>query len=90
MRLLAQGAAGEDELRKRYTGFMALPAGAHVGPYEILAVIGSGGMGEVYPARDLRLNRAVAIKYPHPKYAGRLEVEARAIAALNHPNICAI
>src|SRR5580704_4673410 len=69
---------------------MTLIAGAKLGPYEILAHIGAGGMGEVYRALDPRLGREVAIKFLHAKYSDRLESEARAIAALNHPHICAI
>src|SRR5580704_13764412 len=69
---------------------MTLIAGARLGPYEILASIGAGGMGEVYRARDPRLGREVAIKFLHTKYSDRLESEARAIAALNHPHICAV
>jgi serine/threonine protein kinase len=69
---------------------MAFTAGTRLGPYEILAPIGAGGMGEVYRARDSRLGREVAIKFLHAKYSDRLEIEARAIAALNHPHICAI
>ena len=67
---------------------MALPAGARLGPYEILAPIGAGGMGEVYKARDARLDRTVAIKIAKENFSERFEREARAIAALNHPNIC--
>jgi serine/threonine-protein kinase len=69
---------------------MALSAGTRVGPYEILALLGAGGMGEVYRALDPRLGREVAIKFLDAKYADRLEGEGRAIAALNHPHICAI
>jgi len=69
---------------------MPLSAGTRLGPYEILALIGAGGMGEVYRARDPRLNREVAIKVAHEKFSERFEREARAIAALNHPNICQI
>jgi eukaryotic-like serine/threonine-protein kinase len=70
--------------------------GTRLGPYEILAPIGAGGMGEVYRARDTRLGREVAIKVLPPEYAAdperlrRFEQEARAVAALNHPNIVAI
>ena len=67
---------------------MALAAGTRLGPYEILAAIGAGGMGEVYRARDTRLGRDVAIKVSHEKFSERFESEARSIAALNHPNIC--
>src|SRR5580704_6966210 len=62
--------------------------GDHLGPYEILAQIGAGGMGEVYRARDTRLNREVAVKVSAERFSERFEREARAIAALNHPNIC--
>src|ERR1700724_578327 len=67
---------------------MPLSAGDKLGSYEILAQIGAGGMGEVYRARDTRLDRDVAIKISHEKFSDRFEREARAIAALNHPNIC--
>src|SRR5713226_8952606 len=62
--------------------------GTKLGPYEILALIGAGGMGEVYRARDPRLGRDVAIKVSHEEFTDRFEREARAVAALNHPNIC--
>src|ERR1700736_3660610 len=67
---------------------MSLVAGEKLGPYEILAPIGKGGMGEVYRARDTRLNRDVAVKVSSERFTERFEREARAIAALNHPNIC--
>src|SRR6202049_3063765 len=67
---------------------MSLASGAALGPYEILAPIGKGGMGEVYRARDTRLGRDVAIKVSHENFTERFEREARSIAALNHPNIC--
>jgi Tol biopolymer transport system component len=67
---------------------MPLSAGTHLGPYEILASIGAGGMGEVYRARDTRLGRNVAIKISNENFSERFEREARSIAALNHPNIC--
>src|SRR5665213_2245117 len=69
---------------------MLLTAGDKLGPYEILALIGKGGMGEVYRARDPRLNRDVAIKVSAERFSERFDHEARAVAALNHPNICAI
>src|SRR4051812_15132033 len=69
---------------------MSLFPGTHLGPYEILAPIGAGGMGEVYRARDPRLGRDVAIKVSAQQFTDRFEREARAIAALNHPNICQI
>ncbi|MGO9259675.1 MAG: protein kinase domain-containing protein [Bryobacteraceae bacterium] len=69
---------------------MPLSVGDKLGPYEILAPIGAGGMGEVWKARDPRLDRIVAIKTSSEKFSERFEREARAIAALNHPNICQI
>jgi eukaryotic-like serine/threonine-protein kinase len=68
---------------------MSLLPGSKLGPYEILAAIGKGGMGEVYEARDSRLGRRVAIK-TLGGFGERFEHEARAIASLNHPNICTI
>jgi len=69
---------------------MSAAPGTRVGPYEILALLGSGGMGEVYKATDTRLGRTVAIKFLKREYTDRLDREARAIAALNHPHICTI
>src|ERR1700674_188482 len=69
---------------------MALSPGDKLGPYEILELIGKGGMGEVYRARDSRLNRDVAIKVSAAQFTERFEREARAVAALNHLNICHI
>src|SRR5882762_7983631 len=72
---------------------MPLRAGHRLGPYEILSPLGSGGMGEVYRARDTRLGREVALKVLHERVASdparrqRFEQEARAASALNHPNI---
>ena len=67
---------------------MPLAPGACLGPYEVLNPIGAGGMGEVYKARDPRLDRTVAIKVSKEAFSERFEREARAVAALNHPNIC--
>src|SRR5580658_7987557 len=67
---------------------MPLSAGDRLGPYEILAPIGAGGMGEVYKARDTRLDRIVAVKVSKTEFSERFEREARAIATLNHPHIC--
>jgi eukaryotic-like serine/threonine-protein kinase len=67
---------------------MPLSIGDKLGPYEVLAPIGAGGMGEVWKARDRRVDRIVAIKISQGKLTERFEQEARAIAALNHPNIC--
>jgi serine/threonine-protein kinase len=75
---------------------MALTAGSRLGPYEIVAPLGAGGMGEVYRARDTKLDREVAIKVlpahlsSDPEALARFEREARAVAALSHPNILAI
>jgi len=69
---------------------MPLAAGTRLGPYEIVAPLGAGGMGDVYKARDTRLDRTVAIKVARERFTERFEREARAIAALNHPNICAL
>src|SRR6266850_6569963 len=65
-----------------------LKPGSQLGPYEVLAPIGAGGMGEVWKARDTRLDRIVAIKLSNDKFSERFEREARAVAALNHPHIC--
>ena len=69
---------------------MPLSAGEKLGPYEILALIGKGGMGEVYRARDTRIGRDVAVKVSSETFTERFEREARAIAALNHPNTCTL
>src|SRR5687767_4824 len=75
---------------------MTLPAGSQLGPYEILSPLGAGGMGEVYRARDRRLERDVAIKIlpaalvTEPERLARFEREAKNLAALNHPNIAHI
>ena len=75
---------------------MTLAAGTRLGPYEILAELGEGGMGEVYKARDTRLERLVAIKLLPPELSGdpercaRFEREARAIASIAHPHICTL
>src|SRR2546425_10638098 len=69
---------------------MSLSTGARLGPYGILALIGAGGMGEVYKAQDTRLDRVGAVKVCAEQFRERFEREARAVAALNHPNICAL
>src|SRR5215831_12421003 len=72
---------------------MSLAPGTHLGPYEILAPLGAGGMGEVYRAKDLRLGREIALKVlpaemsASPERLARFEREARTVAGLNHPNI---
>src|SRR5271157_3580496 len=73
---------------------MALTSGTKLGPYEIQSALGAGGMGEVYLARDTRLDRQVAIKVlashlsSSPELKQRMQREARAISSLNHPHIC--
>jgi TolB-like protein/tRNA A-37 threonylcarbamoyl transferase component Bud32 len=69
---------------------MELKPGAKLGPYEIVSQIGAGGMGSVWKAHDPRLNRDVAIKVSDARFSERFGREARAVAALNHPNICQI
>jgi serine/threonine protein kinase len=75
---------------------MSLPAGARLGPYEVIAPLGAGGMGEVYKARDTRLDRTVAVKVlptraiPTEAERQRFVREARAISQLQHPHICAL
>src|SRR5712692_8075465 len=75
---------------------MSLSIGTRLGPYEILSALGTGGMGEVYKARDTRLERTVAIKVlshdltESPQARERFRREARAVAALQHPHICTI
>jgi serine/threonine protein kinase len=69
---------------------MALTIGSRVGPYQITAEIGAGGMGIVYRAHDSRLGRDVAVKVSGERFSERFEREARAVAALNHPNICTL
>ncbi len=72
---------------------MPLSPGTRLGPYEIVAAIGAGGMGEVYRARDTRLDRAVAIKVlpsqfaADPELRARFDREARAVSSLNHPHM---
>ncbi|MGH9363663.1 MAG: serine/threonine-protein kinase, partial [Thermoanaerobaculia bacterium] len=75
---------------------MTLSAGTKLGPYEILSAIGAGGMGEVYKARDTRLERTVAVKVlpqhlsSSPEVRQRFEREAKTISQLSHPHICAL
>jgi len=64
--------------------------GIQLGPYVLMCPIGAGGMGEVWKARDTRLDRIVALKRLTGQHTSRFEQEARAIAALNHPNICTL
>ncbi|HUE85952.1 MAG TPA: protein kinase [Vicinamibacterales bacterium] len=75
---------------------MSLASGDHIGPYEVIALVGAGGMGEVYRARDHRLRREVALKIVSPRFAldpqrlARFAREAQVLAALNHPNIATL
>src|ERR1700730_15894221 len=75
---------------------MALDPGTRLGPYEVVAPLGTGGMGEVYRARDTRLERTVAIKIlpaqfsSDPVHKQRFEREAKSVSSLNHPNICVL
>jgi Tol biopolymer transport system component len=69
---------------------MPLDPGTNLGPYEILSLLGVGGMGEVYRARDTRLQRDVAVKVSAQEFNERFEREAKVVASLNHPNICAL
>src|SRR6516165_4242041 len=75
---------------------MSLVSGTRLGPYEIVAPVGAGGMGEVYKAKDTRLDRTVAVKIlpsrgaAKPDARQRFEREAKAVSSLNHPHICAL
>src|SRR5438270_10305647 len=75
---------------------MPLTAGTHLGPYEILSLLGAGGMGEVYRAKDMRLDRTVAIKVlptyvsSDPELRERFDREARTISQMSHPHICTL
>ena len=75
---------------------MTLDSGSRLGPYEIVSAVGAGGMGEVYKAKDTRLDRAVAIKVlpshlsDNPTLRERFEREARTVSSLNHPHICTL
>jgi eukaryotic-like serine/threonine-protein kinase len=79
-----------------FHGPLTVQPGTRLGPYEVLAAIGAGGMGEVYRARDTRLDRSVAIKVlpthvsSNPAFRERFEREARTISSLSHPHICAL
>jgi serine/threonine protein kinase len=75
---------------------MSVAPGTRIGPYDVISMLGAGGMGEVYRARDSRLDRSVAIKIlpesfrKDPERLARFEREARTLASLNHPNIAVI
>jgi serine/threonine protein kinase len=80
----ALAAASSDSVATR------LSIGVHLGPNQVLSLLGTGGMGQVYKARDTRLGRVVAVKVTTKLQYARFEWEARAAASLNHPNISAI
>jgi eukaryotic-like serine/threonine-protein kinase len=95
--MLAQADGTRDTLTSPLTDQLKIPgaraileAGSRLGPYEILSLLGRGGMGVVYKARDARLGRVVVIKIYRDPVLGRFEREARAISALNHPHICTL
>ena len=71
-----------------YNPAVSLQSGTNLGPYEVVAKVGEGGMGTVYRARDSRLDRDVAIKVSTTEFSERFSREARSIAALNHSNVC--
>ncbi len=87
---------GYDRFRNWWLNSMTVQAGTKLGPYEIISALGAGGMGEVYRARDTRLERTVAIKVlpeqfsSDPELKQRFEREARTISSLNHPHICTL
>ena len=81
------GVTGRPE---RSSGALQLAPGSQLGPYQILSLLGAGGMGQVYRAFDPRLHREIAIKIAAERFSERFAREVRAIATLNHPNICTI
>jgi hypothetical protein len=93
---LREACRDDEELRREVaslldqsdTGLLDRPL--RLGPYQLIGLIGAGGMGTVYKARDTRLDRTVAIKFSGERFTARFEREARAIAALNHPHICTL
>lgn len=96
-RLLAQDGDSDDKLLDQDAANLMsglteaeLKPGSRLGPYQIDALLGSGGMGRVYRATDTRLGRPVAIKICKEEFSGRFEQESRSIAAINHPNVCTL
>src|SRR5262249_31266541 len=97
--LLAQGDSSggpvseallQDAVRDLENSTSELRSGEMLGPYRIESLLGAGGMGIVYKARDIRLGRSVAIKVSPAHFSERFDREARAISSLNHPHICAL
>jgi serine/threonine protein kinase len=94
--LLAEAGTGQALLDRPVESFLVdsgmieLTPGTRLGPYQIEGLIGQGGMGTVYKAQDTRLHRGVAVKTSAERFGDRFEREARAVAALNHPHICAL
>jgi len=89
--LLLHNSSPDDTLNRPAWLPVAAPTpGTRMGAYEIESLLGEGGMGEVFRARDTRLNRGVAIKVPRAQFTSRFEREARAISSLNHPHICTL
>jgi serine/threonine-protein kinase len=94
--LLAQNGSSDGPMQRQAISLLAeavvaqVSAGDLLGPYKIESLLGAGGMGQVYKARDTRLGRTVAIKIANQQFSDRFEREARAIAALNHSNICTL
>ena len=91
--LLAQDSSGplaQPVLEVAANLFGGVKPGTRLGPYEIVSLLGEGGMGAVYKAQDTRLVRAVAIKFVHEGFSSRFQREARTISALNHPHICTL
>jgi Tol biopolymer transport system component/predicted Ser/Thr protein kinase len=93
---LREACREDEELRREVRSLLdqttsgLLSHSLQLGPYQIVGVLGAGGMGTVYQARDTRLNRMVAIKFSDARFSNRFEREARAVAALNHPHICTL
>ena len=99
---LAEACGGDEDLRKEVESLLAKDPSspvlvfnrtqipARLGPYEIESQLGAGGMAEVWKARDTRLGRLVALKVSRTEFSRRFELEARAVAALNHPHICTL